>query len=228
MKVNATYTAGLGAAVMFLLDPDRGRRRRAWLRDKCVRACRKTERAYHATRRDFRNRAKGVWARAAALFRRSDTSDAVLLERARARIGRVVSQPQAIEVQVSHQRAVLTGMVLSSEVERLLSAVERVPGIRSVQNRLLIEERPGEVADLRIENRQGGQFELMQNHWSPTARLVVSAGGSALAIYALKHRGILGSTLGLTGTALLWRGVSNRPYREFFRRTALSRNSTGT
>ena len=226
MKVKATYTAGLGAAAMFLLYPDRGRRRRAWLRDKCVMVCRKTERACHTTRRDLRNRARGVWARAAAVFRRSNPSDTVLLERARAQIGRVVSQPQNIEVRVNHQRAVLEGTVLASEVERLLSAVERVPGIRGVQNRLLIQEQPGEAADLRINSHEkGGQFELMQNHWSPTARLMVSASGSALAFYGVKHRGILGSTLGMTGTALLVRGVSNKPYRELFRRTALSPNS---
>ena len=107
-EFNATYTAGLGAVVMFLLDPDRGRRRRAWLRDKGIRACRKAERAYLTTRRDFRNRVSGVWARAAAILRRSNTSDPVLLERTRAHIGRVVvSQPQAIEVQVMSQRALL-------------------------------------------------------------------------------------------------------------------------
>jgi hypothetical protein len=220
MKLNATYTAGLGAAVMFLLDPDRGRRRRAWLRDKGIRACRKTERAYQTTRRDLRNRARGVWARAAAVFGRSNPSDAVLLERVRAGIGRVVSQSQNIEVRVNDQRAVLEGTVLAGEVERLLSAVERIPGIHGVENRLVIEERAGDEADLRIENKRGGQFELMQNHWSPTARLVVSAGGSALAIYALKYRGILGSTLGMAGTALLLRSVGNKPYRELFRGTA--------
>jgi hypothetical protein len=114
--------------------------------------------------------------------------------------------------------------VLASEVERLLSAVERVPGIQGVENRLVIDKRPGEEAELQIENKRGGQFELMQNHWSPTAGLMVSASGPALAIYGLKHRGILGSMLGMTGTALLVRGISNKPYRELFRRNALSPN----
>jgi hypothetical protein len=80
MRVKPAYTLGIGAAAMFLLDPDRGRRRRAWLRDKCVSACRKTERAYETTRRDFRNRSKGVWARTTALFRRSDVSDITCLK----------------------------------------------------------------------------------------------------------------------------------------------------
>ena len=66
----------------------------------------------------------------------------------------------------------------------------------------MIEDQPGEVADLRIENKQGGQFELLQNHWSPTARLMVTAIGSALAVQGLKQRGILGSTLGMTGIVL--------------------------
>ena len=218
--MKSAYTAVLGAAIMFLLDPERGRRRRAWLRDKSVRACRQAERAYGTTRRDLRNRAKGVWAQATSLFRRSDTSDRVLLERARASIGRMVSKPQNVEVRINQQQAVLTGTVLASEVERLLSTVERVPGIQSVENRLVIEEGSGEEVDVGIENKQGGQFELMQSHWSPTARLIVGAGGSALAIYGLKYRGILGSTLGVTGTALLWRGFTNKPYHELFRRTA--------
>src|SRR5687768_4718196 len=47
---------GVGASAMFLLDPDRGARRRALLRDKAVRAKRKTRDAADATARDIANR----------------------------------------------------------------------------------------------------------------------------------------------------------------------------
>ena len=65
----------------------------------------------------------------------------------------------------------------------------------------------------------------MQNHWSPTARLLVGAAGSVLTFQGFRQGGILGSTVSLTGMAMLVRGVRNRPYRELFRRTNLE-NST--
>ena len=55
--------AGCGAALMFLLDPSRGPRRRAIVRDKVVRAARKTREVAQATRRDLGNRATGMAAR---------------------------------------------------------------------------------------------------------------------------------------------------------------------
>ena len=218
MRVKPAYTLGIGAAAMFLLDPDRGRRRRAWLRDKCVSACRKTERAYETTLRDFRNRSKGGWARTTALFRRSDVSDITLLERVRAQIGRFVSQPHDIDVEVHDRRACLSGMVSPGEAKRILSVVERVPGIQGVLHRFVIQDTSIGVA--HSENR-GGYFELMQNHWAPTARLLVGAAGSVLTVQGFRQGGILGSTLSLTGMAMLVRGVRNRPYRELFRRTNL-------
>ena len=54
------YGIGIGAALMYILDPDQGRRRRALLRDKLVSMSNKTSRAVGRTSRDLRNRAQGV------------------------------------------------------------------------------------------------------------------------------------------------------------------------
>ncbi len=51
---------GLGAALMYILDPSQGRRRRALLRDKLVGATNKAGDVIGKTSRDLRNRAQGV------------------------------------------------------------------------------------------------------------------------------------------------------------------------
>jgi hypothetical protein len=51
---------GLGAALMYLLDPERGKRRRALARDKAVSLANQTGRAVARRSRDLGNRAKGV------------------------------------------------------------------------------------------------------------------------------------------------------------------------
>jgi hypothetical protein len=51
---------GLGAALMYVLDPERGRRRRAMVRDKAVAIANRTGRAVAARSRDLNNRAKGL------------------------------------------------------------------------------------------------------------------------------------------------------------------------
>jgi hypothetical protein len=55
---------GLGAAAMYLLDPQQGRRRRALLRDKFVHTQRLVRERTEATARDLSNRAQGVAAQA--------------------------------------------------------------------------------------------------------------------------------------------------------------------
>jgi hypothetical protein len=54
----------LGALTMFLLDPDKGRRRRALARDKIYSAGVKTRKHIDARSRDLTNRAKGLRAEA--------------------------------------------------------------------------------------------------------------------------------------------------------------------
>lgn len=51
---------GIGAAIMYALDPQGGRRRRAMARDKAVSLAKETGKAVGARSRDLGNRAKGV------------------------------------------------------------------------------------------------------------------------------------------------------------------------
>ncbi len=61
--------AGVGAALMYLLDPEQGRRRRALVRDQIVKAKNKTADAVGKTSRDLRNRAQGVIAETRSALR---------------------------------------------------------------------------------------------------------------------------------------------------------------
>lgn len=57
-------SAAIGAVIMYVLDPDRGRRRRALVRDKIYSAALQTRRNVYARSRDLANRTKGMYARA--------------------------------------------------------------------------------------------------------------------------------------------------------------------
>src|SRR5437899_9695413 len=70
---------GFGAGLMYLLDPDRGRRRRTLLRDRAVRAVNRVGHFLDATRRDVSHRAQGLAAEACSLFTGEDVPDEVLM-----------------------------------------------------------------------------------------------------------------------------------------------------
>src|SRR5688572_31263566 len=76
--------AAVGAALLFVLDPNRGAKRRALLRDKLVRAGRIADEGVRATARDMSNRARGVAASVRGRLSNDDASDDVLCERVRA------------------------------------------------------------------------------------------------------------------------------------------------
>ncbi len=67
MNNNETIAAflcglGTGAALMYFLDPDRGRRRRALVRDKAVALSNDASEAISGTAEDLSNRAYGIMA----------------------------------------------------------------------------------------------------------------------------------------------------------------------
>ena len=127
---------GVGAAIAYMLDPNRGRRRRALVADQVRRASGKTRDAIDATMRDMTNRAVGIAAATRARLAHDDVDDATLIERVRATLGRVCSHPRAIDVEVDDGNVTLRGPLLKSELDTVLGGVAAVRGVRSVNNEL--------------------------------------------------------------------------------------------
>jgi uncharacterized membrane protein len=195
---------------MYILDPDRGRRRRALLRDQLVSAANRAPAAAGVVARDLRNRASGLAAEVGSAFSSEEVSDEVLVARVRSKMGRVVSHPHSIEVKAEQGRITLSGLILAHEVDDLLSCVSRVPGVTDVENRLEVHKQAGGVSGLQGGRpRPGDRFELTQENWSPTARLLAGAAGGVLAAYGLSRRDPLSLALGAVGVGLLARGVTN-------------------
>lgn len=145
---------GLGAALMYWFDPDKGRRRRALLRDRAVHVFHKTADGLRYVSRGAAQRADAISARTRSLLTQTWVSDDVLAERVRSNIGHVLSNPGAIEVTAEDGRIILNGPILTGEVEGLLARVSRVQGVTGVENRLEVHAEAGHVPAL-----QGGRPE---------------------------------------------------------------------
>lgn len=138
MKPHRALVAGflLGAGLMYLLDPDRGIRRRHGARGRLGRMRRRMGEEIAAAARDVRNRSAGTFAELRSRLSHDDAGDAVIEERIRARLGRLVSHPGAVEVAVVGGEATLLGSVLEGELDDLLHGVRLVRGVRRVWNQL--------------------------------------------------------------------------------------------
>lgn len=131
---------GLGAGLMYLLDPDGGGRRRALARDKAVHGLKVSGQALRKTSLDLGNRTRGLVAQAGSRLRKGDAEIQVLEARVRSELGRHASHPSAIQVQCEDDRVILSGSVLASELDKLLHQVKKVKGVHHVENRLEIRE----------------------------------------------------------------------------------------
>ena len=201
---------GLGTAAMFLLDPDRGRRRRALLRDKLYWCTHKTGEGFRVTARDFNNRARGVASTLQSKFSSAEPGDSVIVDRVRAKLGRVVSHPRAIEVTSTDGNVTLSGPILENEVNDLLTCVRSVQGVNEVVTNLEPHQRADNHPSLQGgAEPAGSQFEFFQENWSPAARVVAGSAGAALALYGGSRKDALGAGIGAAGLLLLARGITN-------------------
>jgi hypothetical protein len=212
LNVRGTLLTSFGAGVglMYFLDPGRGRRRRAMLRDQLTRASRVSADALGATGRDVAHRSSGAMARLRGALHHEIVDDSVLVERVRAKLGRAVSHPRAIEVKASDGIVRLRGPVIKAEVKGLLKAVERTAGVRDVISELQEYKQPGNEPALQGGSTlPGWQAEILRGQWSPTTRLLTGTAGLALASYGALRRGAPGWLLTGAGIGLAARAGKN-------------------
>ena len=132
--------AAAGAAASFLLDPARGRARRARLRDQGAatlrRAARSTGQAVTRVRADVAGRVSAIRAARSPSARPLD--DVTLGDRIQSSVFRDSSLPKsAINVNVERGIVVLRGEVPDEATrERLITSVEAVDGVWSVRDLL--------------------------------------------------------------------------------------------
>jgi uncharacterized membrane protein len=201
---------GVGAALMYLFDPERGRFRRTQLRDQAGHHLRALDKTLDRTARDLSNRAYGGLAEVRAWLRDERVTDAVLEARVRAKLGRCVSHPHAIHVAADQGWVTLSGPVLKCEVEGLLAGVSAVRGVVRVENWLDVHAQAEGVPALQGgKSRPAAQSDWMQADPSPTARLLGGAAGGALMLYGTRRRDALGAALNTVGLGLLLRSLTH-------------------
>jgi osmotically-inducible protein OsmY len=120
---------------MYYLDPELGARRRALLAE-LVRSGlpgerdvpgRVVQRAYHRT------------------THADPRTDAELRDRIETRLGRMVSHPGAIRVDVDNGVVRLSGHVLTKERDGLLAQVQQIPGVQKLVNAMTAHDLPQEI-----------------------------------------------------------------------------------
>lgn len=181
--------AGAGAALAYMFDPGRGGARRAWMGDKMRRATRQTREGLDATARDMGNRARGIVAATRGRLSSESVDDATLVERVRAKLGRVCSHPRAIDVEARDGEVTLRGQILADEVSDLLAAAAAVRGVTAVIDELEPHGSSAGIPSLQGEGAPGEPgLDVLQRRWAPATRALVGAGviasGALAAAYA--------------------------------------------
>jgi hypothetical protein len=221
LGLGVASTAGLGAGLMFLLDPDMGARRRAILRDKLISLSRLAAWAADKTSRDLKNRVYGTIASTKSRFADEDVSDDVLVERVRSQMGRAVSHPHAIRATAEDGEITLSGEILSDELDDLVRSVFSVKGVKQVYNKLTTHKQPGEISSLQGgHTRRGSQYALLQSHWPPAVRLIAGTSGAIAAGIGAKQGGIIGSMISAAGIALAIAAITNQSLRRIMSHAA--------
>jgi uncharacterized membrane protein len=213
-RLKLLVSTGIGAAAMYYFDPARGRYRRALVRDQVVHQRHKAAHGVSVVGRDTRNRTVGFVATLRSLFDRGQPDDAVLVERVRACLGRVVSHPHSIKVDAADGVVTLSGPILEEEVPLLVDCALGVAGVRDLRNQLDVHAEPGRTPALQgTPRRSGGRFAFAQANWSPTARAAGGLAGLLAALFGFGQRNAVGTLVGGAGLLLLVRAVTNLEMR---------------
>ncbi len=212
MKLKTLLTTiGLGAGLMYFMDPQQGARRRIMVRDKANRFVNNIDESIEKAVEDSRNRARGVLSEMTARLSDQGAPDWILEERVRSNLGRVARHARAVTVTADGGRIHLSGPVLREDEDAIVKAALRTRGVHGVENQLQVVDTPANIPALQGDPSPQRQARLdwQQQSWSPATRLLSSVGGSLLTLYGLTRRGVAKPVLSTAGLVLTARGMTN-------------------
>jgi osmotically-inducible protein OsmY len=140
---------GLGAALMYIFDPDRGGGRRALIRDKVEAAGNKASCYAGKMSRDLRNRAYGAVAETKSLFKHEEVTDDVLADRVRSKLGRYPLHIGGFDITANNGVVTLRGQILANELPKVLRATRYVRGVKSINNQFEVHEEAGNIPSVQ-------------------------------------------------------------------------------
>lgn len=128
--------ASVGAGVMYLYDPNRGRARRRKLIDETSGILHRDEHWFRKHGKDLMNRIQGAVSQTSAALRpEEEVADNVLAERVRSRMGHLIEHPHDVKIDVARGSVVLKGDLSRRDRAILHREIEAIPGVTRIDDR---------------------------------------------------------------------------------------------
>lgn len=207
------FGAALGGAAMYFFDPDRGRRRRALVRDKAASASSCVTGFVEAGTRDLKHRGSVMTGRMRSLLIKRKPGDDVLVERVRSSMGHHVAHPGAIDVSALAGQVTLTGSILAHEHDDLVESVSQVSGVKDILDRLAIYETAEGISELQGGREPRQRSGALPQTWKPGTQLVA---GTAAALFLLRWSSKLRGLLYLAAAAAALARVTPQKQLQLF------------
>ena len=130
--------AAWGAGLMYILDPNRGRTRRARVRDKVVRGIHVLQCESSKQLRNAGHHLVGsvLELRSSVRDRVRNIEPDILIDRVKAQLGRDVRHMRMLDFHVADDCLVVEGPVLRGEAEKIRRKLEKVRGVKSCDVRV--------------------------------------------------------------------------------------------
>lgn len=134
--LGAAAAFAAGALLMYLFDPNTGRRRRALARDRGAAMGNNAAHLVQGKARRAADQVRGTLARARDRLSTEPLDDELLHDRIRSKLGRLVDHPASVEVHVHDGRVQLKGEVLDEELHHLIATLSSMRGVRNLESLL--------------------------------------------------------------------------------------------
>jgi hypothetical protein len=192
----------IGSAAMYFMDPDRGRSRRAIIRDRAKGELRSKSEALNVMTRDFQHRVEGMRHEINSRMAPDKANDAIIEQRVCSAIGHACTHNRCLDVNVKDGVVQISGPVLASEAQAVIRAVRGVRGVTQVHNLMTTHESAAEVPEFHNQMPPATKATATT---TPARAFIELCGGGLLALYGIARRGVVGNVCGLVGAGMIAR-----------------------